>query len=987
MQSNLGLAQGPGQYNLTVHNGLPSENIYYMLEDKHGYLWLATPRGVVQYNGYEAKVYGFDAGLSNDDVWELYEDRNGRIWTSSITNELGYIQNNTYHKALLFNNNKTIYPRYMMPYKEGILFYSTYVTKGGAVCFERNDTIYTYGLDGYVLQLMMPIAYDKIAVVCRDSIYHVNFDGSSISIKYIGFIRGKRFINTADPFVNFGDYIMSYKPNGHLLAIYNIDRCEYKEIDLDSFSHTTEEIKLLSTKIERRSYFDIVTGKNVIKIDSNLRCSEVMPINELVHDMHIDGRKIVSVMEDDFWGTCTATSDRGVFFDIGDTAHFKIKHDIDWSDYRYIGSTAGEEAVWWNKQTGSLAMIDTGERVTYPEGSFEHVEKLVPYNNDSSFLLANGFINVFNNSSRKVVGRYTGYDTLSYYESPNNIAPKSASDFYALSKRYGLYHYKWQDNKGVSTYLDNDRYSGIFYDRYEDVVWAYNNKKILLLYKGKRVIVTADAMGAFGIRKVEQILTDRYGNIFIKGFDKLFMLNYHSPAVKLLFSNCRLTGVRMELQGPKMVLAGPFGVLFDIVNGPMSVAKPVIYHNVKDIYYSSVYDTYTSGKNVFLNTDKGFYKVEEPSDSELSYAGVDPYINQYKLILSYNDSLYNLDGNDTLNVYPDNRNLLLDLIKPTGNGKVRYMYRIEGRGEGFQQMNANELFLTDISPGAYLRLSIVASDESWKSNAKPLYIYVVPYWWQKPEWLRVFWILGIAVLISLVFLVSYITNRIATNRNIKRNLRLKLELNSVYAQLNPHFIFNTLSTALYFIKKEKLPEAYAHISKFSKLLRAYIKFSRNKFITVAEEVANLRNYIELQQARFENKFDYEIVTGEGISETTTYIPSLLVQPFVENAIYHGLLLQEDKGHLSIRFVKKEHNSELVCIVEDNGIGREKAREINRQNKSKPDSYGEILVKDLVNIFNKYEKMNIRISYIDKTDPEHGTIVSITIKNPHFEYKS
>lgn len=984
MQSIPGLAQVTAQYNLNIDNGLPSDRIYYMREDRHGYIWLGTPKGVVQYNGYTPKIYGFEAGLPNDDVWDLYEDKKGRMWTSSIANEIGYIYNNKYYKAVLIPNNKTIYPRDIQQYKDGVMFYSTYVSKGGALCFEKNDTIYTYSLNGLSLRYLLPTAYGTITAIYKDTMFHIYLNDTKVQIVPVCVMKDKSFINTLDRTINFKNYFFSYKINDHLITVFDANKCRGKIINLDTISGTGEKIKLLSFTKGQDDFFYVITDKNVIKIDSLLRCIKITPVHDLVSDNEIDGNKIISLVENNFWGSCIGTTTKGLFIGMGIDTHFQ-KTPISLQYYNYIGSSATGVAMWWNEQSRSLVQIDSQFRTRHLPGLYNNAIKLVPYNADTSFFFANGQVNIFNNVSDRVVYSYTGYDSISYYVSPSNMAVKGLNDYYILSKRDGLYHYRWLNGRGVSNYIDHDRYNDVFYDRYMQALWAYNNKKILLLYNGRTQIISKYLLDQIGISKIENIITDSFGNVFIKDVNQLIVFNYRTCSAKLLFRNYRLHNSILKIQRNKIILAGSFGVLFCNISSPLGANYPVVYHNIKNAYYSNVYDMQTSYDKILLNTDKGFYKVDIPNDTILDQHTTDRFINNYKFVLTYNDSLYDIKPKDTLLIHPEQENLLFDIIRPLGNGTVKYKYRIKEEGLHYQLLNANELYLPELSAGRYFHLSVIAYDNNWESNEVTLFLYIVPYWWQKTVWIKFFWIVGSLLFILFIFLVVYFTNRIVTNNNIKRNLRLKLELNSVYSQINPHFIFNTLSTALYFIKKGKLPEAQAHISKFSKLLRAYIKVSRNKYITIAEEIENLNNYIELQQARFENRFDYEITVSDTISQTTTFIPSLLLQPIVENAITHGLLPLEENGHLDIHFIKKTNENAVICMIDDNGIGREKARQIKNNSTTKTESYGNILVKDLVKILNKYEKMNIHISYLDKSDPYTGTIVKIVIKNPHYEY--
>jgi len=189
---------------------------------------------------------------------------------------------------------------------------------------------------------------------------------------------------------------------------------------------------------------------------------------------------------------------------------------------------------------------------------------------------------------------------------------------------------------------------------------------------------------------------------------------------------------------------------------------------------------------------------------------------------------------------------------------------------------------------------------------------------------------------------------------------------------------------LLLVTKNKMDEAYNHISKFSRLLRSYLKSSRNKLITVGEEVENLRNYLELQQTRFKDKFSFDIIVGNNIDEASVKIPSLLLQPFVENAINHGITRKAQKGFIRIEFILIKEEKKIICTIEDDGIGRKQAEADKLPDEHKKESYGNLMIKDLISIFSRYEGMNIDIKYTDKVEPLSGTIVTITIKYPRNE---
>ena len=161
---------------------------------------------------------------------------------------------------------------------------------------------------------------------------------------------------------------------------------------------------------------------------------------------------------------------------------------------------------------------------------------------------------------------------------------------------------------------------------------------------------------------------------------------------------------------------------------------------------------------------------------------------------------------------------------------------------------------------------------------------------------------------------------------------MQAEQKALRAQMNPHFIFNALSSIQRFIVAKNALQAHEYLSKFGSLIRHILDNSKHTFISIQEEVETLKLYIELEALRFDNSFEYSITIDPAIDEYNTEIPTMIIQPFVENAIWHGLLHRSSKGKLIID-IQKEKEA-LVCIIEDNGIGREASEEIKKNNVHK-----------------------------------------------------
>jgi LytS/YehU family sensor histidine kinase len=175
-----------------------------------------------------------------------------------------------------------------------------------------------------------------------------------------------------------------------------------------------------------------------------------------------------------------------------------------------------------------------------------------------------------------------------------------------------------------------------------------------------------------------------------------------------------------------------------------------------------------------------------------------------------------------------------------------------------------------------------------------------------------------------------------------------MELASLRSQMNPHFIFNSLNSIQKYIWDNKQEDASEYLTKFSKLMRLTLEHSMHKLVTLEDELAAVHLYLELEHRRCNNKFDYTVNFDDNINAQLILLPPLLLQPYIENAIWHGLLPKQGRGLLSIRLQQLSANA-LQCIIEDDGIGRKQASIIKQQKGSQSTSYGMLITQQRLNI--------------------------------------
>jgi hypothetical protein len=179
----------------------------------------------------------------------------------------------------------------------------------------------------------------------------------------------------------------------------------------------------------------------------------------------------------------------------------------------------------------------------------------------------------------------------------------------------------------------------------------------------------------------------------------------------------------------------------------------------------------------------------------------------------------------------------------------------------------------------------------------------------------------------------------------------ELELKALRAQINPHFLFNCMNSINHLILSGELEKASLYLGKFSKLVRLILENSDSKEISLTNELATIRSYIELEELRFKGKINYRIDVDKSIDPEDTYVPSMILQPFVENAIWHGLMhrISSEPGTIAISVEnKREH---LSCLIEDNGVGRGKAGMLKEQSVIKNKSMGLKITEERLRFLN------------------------------------
>lgn len=272
-------------------------------------------------------------------------------------------------------------------------------------------------------------------------------------------------------------------------------------------------------------------------------------------------------------------------------------------------------------------------------------------------------------------------------------------------------------------------------------------------------------------------------------------------------------------------------------------------------------------------------------------------------------------------------------VKPE---KYRYAWRLQGDEEWKTLKEARVLFPNLVKD---IVVEIKAANESgeWSDNilALPVYVYT-PFW--LTSWFKV--LVGLLVVVAVLLFFRFRLQQVRKNQDLKLAYNQKIaevEMSALRAQMNPHFLFNCLNSIKYFIINNETDQASDYLTKFGRLIRLILSNSKSESISLKNEIEALKLYVELESLRFDQKFQFKLEVDEDLQTDFIEVPPMIIQPFVENAIWHGLMHLKESGWLRVRLIKEDED--LLCEIEDNGVGRTKAANLKSKSVSKEKSMG------------------------------------------------
>lgn len=529
--------------------------------------------------------------------------------------------------------------------------------------------------------------------------------------------------------------------------------------------------------------------------------------------------------------------------------------------------------------------------------------------------------------------------------------------YYATSQGLVLQN----EEKKIDTVLLKARIQKLEYIQEKQTLWVATNKG-LYSYRNNNLI-KADELGHLSIPiDIQQYLND----VWVATESDGVLLYSNGKIIKHL--NLERGLLSLEIRkivcvNNKLFVSHSKGLqIYDIATGGFQIINTsdgLLANNIRD------FDVH--GDLVAIVTYQGLQKLNY---SKLDSKNYKPNV-VFTRVLSKEKVLYN--KNPELDY--SNNSIVFQFTSYAYKYDISYQYKLVKDGNEHvqwneQQFSSNTMHYPSLSPGQYTFKVKAVTDHLQESDVISYTFRIKsPFWETIP-----FWIVVILILIKLIHtFYKYTIKKIKEENQIKAELYTS-KLTALKSQMNPHFIFNSLNSIQALILKEDVKNSYDYIVKFSTLVRNTLSYSDKSFIDFNDEVQLLNMYLDLEKLRFKEGLNFDLnIQGE----ISGYVPPLLIQPFVENAIKHGLLHANGKKELNIDF---KLGDVLLCSVEDNGIGRIKSMEIKKRQGRKHNAFSVNALEQRFNILNEIHGSQIGFTIIDlvTNNKPSGTRVEIRI---------
>lgn len=922
-----------------TREGLPSSEAYEILQDKRGNIWFSTDAGVSRFNGYEFENFNTDHGLTDNTVFHMYEDFKGRIWFLTYNSQLCYFDKGKIHSFKYNYKLKNIIPdQYIrsisIDSNENLTFVGN---RFGIGSIQKNGT--------YNYQTTSKKSTGEIGFYQNGNdllVYGLKSTNEENRTDLIDFKTGQETINIHP--LRYGKKIDLFQisPGNFFINVDGV--LGYKKED--EFKHrklANEFSNLNKGYIDQKGRVWLAYHDGGIKIYKNI--DEAYKGDHLIEQL-FDGKNVSSIFEDNSGGIWLAVQNSGVYYIPNPNIKIHLFGKDELVNRVLSLYKTDREEIFAGTHNGSLFQL-------WDDRLPEHVFK-----ENTSYL-----------KSFRIEENKNRVKTLHLYHQVNIrngiTIQYENSDFKVKSEGYTIY-----ENHDV-------RVNKVFEDSHGNV-WVGTNGGLFMYQNGKLIsMVSKSDLFKERIEDIDQ-LND--GTLLFGSRSKGLILWKHNAISNISEAN-GLTGNIVsdifvdEDEGFWISTTSGLNRLIKLLENKFSIQKITEIHGLPTREVNSVTGL---GDIIWVATNKG---VATFNKRDIKTNKVAPNL--------YFDNI--LIGNKKVALKPhyslpyDHHYIQLNFtgLSYRSQAKSLYRYRMLGVSDEWIMTNTRSVNYPSLVDGEYtFEVQVANEDGLWSTSKKIHFDIALPFW-------KTWWFVTLIVLLFISILILAFKLRETVVNKKEEQLRLleeeklmtvKSELKALRSQMNPHFTFNTLSAIRNAINTRDKSVASNYVVSFGKLIRMVLESSKNPTIEVGTEIEMLTLYLDLEALRFSDKFSYSVTRDQEIFDDSFYIPVMVVQPFVENAILHGLVPKEANNlELNISFTLN-NETEMLCTIEDNGIGRAASEKLNKLKNLKKKSMGMEITQERLDLHYKATGKKHTFTVIDLIDNENksiGTRVVIT----------
>lgn len=902
-------------------DGLPSSTVYCIIQDSKGYVWFGTDNGVSRFDGKNFTNFTTDDGLTDNEVLNIYADSKGRVWMMPFNKSLCY-----YYNGKIYNHTddtalkKVNFSSYISPIGEN---------KNGDVYFLSDDNLFCYSTKG-----TLEIKADFRQMAAQYSVKKEDFFAMTIypppNLKIAIYNRKYVFIDNGNGFVLYQTLKNEVTKGGILFP-----SGQNYEPAYPVFAVFKNYNSLSTFKNNNSTIINTSRGSWVVDSAGKILSAPFLP-----------GKKVSHAISDNEGNLWFSTLGEGVYrLTAGSMKTF----------------AAGTEAFSLEKAGSFLyAGLSDGrmEIIRDLQVKKEYLPASFPQQSNSRRLYT------MKSDGAKTI--YLGYDShLEKWENGSVLSsplrPVKALDLInensiAVCTNFFVYSVRTSDLKIMDTLL-YERGTKILYDKGTYYIGTLNGL-VIIDSTGKK-IKTADLSPLLANRIVD-IRKASDGSIWLATNDK-GVIQYKNGQIKAVINfktGLSSNGCKALCLKDQYLWVGTNKGINKI---DTATKKVVARYSTSDgLASNNINALLVDDSLVWVASPGGVTFFNEHNISDSSICALDFHTilvsgkkadTTQKLQLGYRDN---------------NITFEYTAISFKSAGEIIYKYKLEGLDHDWKETNLTTLSYPSLPPGKYTFQLYAINKFGKKSQLTAMpFTITAPFW--KTIW---FWLL---ISLTLLWLTTWLISRryriIQQRTREKNELKSKvteLEQASLRAQMNPHFIFNCLNSIQHYIIKNDIEQTNKYITRFGSLIRQTLDNSAKTNITIADEVRYLTDYMELEKMRFPAAFNYSISIDPGIQADYTYIPGMVLQPFIENAIRHGIRNKE-KGTGLVSITIKEDNEGLYFCVEDNGVGREAAARLKSQQHIEYQSKGITLATNRLELLSEGKEKKIMTTIIDLKD--------------------